>query len=83
MFPEPRQVGVESMAGNEQYIRDIEQETLIIHGRDDRVIPLENSYKLLQMIKNSQLHVFGKCGHWSQIEHTEEFADLLRDFFNR
>jgi len=83
MFPEPRQVGVESMAGNEQYIRDIEQETLIIHGREDRVIPLENSYKLLQMIKNSQLHVFGKCGHWSQIEHTEEFADLLRNFFNR
>jgi 2-hydroxymuconate-semialdehyde hydrolase len=83
MFPEPRQGRVESMAGNEQYIRDIENETMIIHGRDDRVIPLENSYKLLQMIKNSQLHVFGKCGHWSQIEHTEEFADLLRNFFKK
>jgi len=83
MFPEPRQKGVEMMAGNEQYIRDIPHETLIIHGRDDRVIPLENSYKLLQMIGNSQLHVFGKCGHWSQIERTEEFADLLRGFFKR
>jgi len=74
MFPAPRQKGVHGMAGNENYIRNI-------HGREDRVIPLENSYKLLQMINNAQLHVFGKCGHWTQIEHTEEFANLLIGFF--
>lgn len=83
MFPEPRQRSVESMAANEPYIRNIPHETLIIHGREDRIIPLENSFKLLRMIDNAQLHVFGKCGHWSQIEHTEEFADVLRDFFKR
>jgi 2-hydroxymuconate-semialdehyde hydrolase len=27
--------------------------------------------------------VFGKCGHWTQIEHTQEFADLIRGFFKR
>lgn len=83
MFPAPRQQGVEGMAGNEHYIRNIPHETLIVHGREDRVIPLENSLKLLRMIDNAQLHVFGKCGHWTQIEHTEEFADLLRNFFKR
>ena len=83
MFPAPRQKGVHGMAGNENYIRNIPHDTLIIHGREDRVIPLENSYKLLQMINNAQLHVFGKCGHWTQIEHTEEFADLLIGFFSR
>jgi 2-hydroxymuconate-semialdehyde hydrolase len=81
MFPAPRQQGVEGMAGNEHYIRNIPHETLIVHGREDRVIPLDNSYRLLQMIPNAQLHVFGKCGHWTQIEHTAEFADLLRGFF--
>lgn len=81
MFPEPRQKSVEAMAGNQAYIRDIQNETLIIHGRDDRVIPLETSLKLLQLIKNSQLHVFGKCGHWTQIEHADEFANLLVSFF--
>lgn len=81
MFPEPRQKGVEDMAGDEQYIRDIQHETLIIHGREDRVIPLSNSYKLLELIPNAQLHVFGKCGHWTQIEHTQEFADQLKLFF--
>ncbi|HQE69908.1 MAG TPA: alpha/beta hydrolase, partial [Atopobiaceae bacterium] len=83
MFPEPRQDGVEDMAGNQHYIRDIQHETLIIHGREDRVIPLENSYKLLQLIPNAELHVFGKCGHWSQIERSEEFAEQLKLFFAR
>lgn len=83
MFPEPRQDGVEDMAGNQHYIRDIQHETLIIHGREDRVIPLENSYELLQLIPNAELHVFGKCGHWSQIERSEEFAEQLNLFFAR
>ena len=65
------------------YIRQIEHETLIIHGREDRVIPLENSYKLIQLIPNAELHVFGKCGHWTQIEHTEDFAKQLEIFFER
>jgi 2-hydroxymuconate-semialdehyde hydrolase len=81
MFPEPRQKSVEAMAGNQQYIRNIPHETLIVHGREDRVIPLENSYRLLQLIDRAQLHVFGHCGHWTQIEHTREFADLIRGFF--
>lgn len=83
MFPEPRQDGVEDMAGNQHYIRDIPHETLIIHGREDRVIPLDNSYKLLQLIPNAELHVFGKCGHWTQIEHTHDFVDQLMAFFTR
>lgn len=81
MFPAPRQASVEMMAANENYIRDIPHETLIVHGREDRVIPLENSYKLVQMIKNAELHVFGKCGHWTQIEHTVGFANIVREFF--
>ncbi|MDR1319149.1 MAG: 2-hydroxy-6-oxo-2,4-heptadienoate hydrolase, partial [Treponema sp.] len=80
LFPEPRQKGVEAMAGNQQYIRNIPHETLIIHGREDRVIPLENSYRLLQLIDKAQLHVFGHCGHRTQREHSREFADLVRNF---
>ncbi|MCL1836648.1 MAG: alpha/beta fold hydrolase [Treponema sp.] len=81
LFPEPRQNGVESMAADQNYIRNIKQETLIIHGRDDRVIPMDNALRLHQLIDNSQLHVFGHCGHWTQIEHAQEFADLIRNFF--
>jgi 2-hydroxymuconate-semialdehyde hydrolase len=83
LFPEPRQNGIENMASNQAYIRNIQHETLIVHGREDRVIPLETSLKLLQLIDKAQLHVFGHCGHWTQIEHTAEFADLLINFFSR
>jgi len=83
MFPEPRQRCVESMASDEAHIRNIPHKTLIIHGREDRVIPLENSLKLLRLIDDARLHVFGHCGHWTQIERTEEFADLILRFFEK
>lgn len=82
MFPAPRQQGVEGMASNETYIRSIPHETLIVHGREDRVIPLETSMKLIQLIENAQLHIFGKCGHWTQIEKTKEFAALVDCFID-
>jgi 2-hydroxymuconate-semialdehyde hydrolase len=80
MFPAPRQRWVDAMASPEADIRAIEHETLIIHGRDDRVIPLQTSLTLHQLISRSQLHVFGRCGHWTQIEHAGRFARLVSDF---
>jgi 2-hydroxymuconate-semialdehyde hydrolase len=81
MFPAPRQRWVDAMASAEAHIRGLPHETLIIHGRDDKVIPLSNSLTLLEWIERSQLHVFGRCGHWVQIEHAARFARLLDAFF--
>ncbi len=81
MFPAPRQRWVDAMVSREADIRALKNETLIVHGRDDRVIPLENSLTLLQWIDRSQLHVFGRRGHWVQIENAAQFARLLSDFF--
>ncbi|MEY2632388.1 MAG: hypothetical protein RIR00_1042 [Pseudomonadota bacterium] len=80
MFPAPRQRWVEAMASTEADIRALPHDTLVIHGRDDQVIPLSNSLTLAQWISRSQLHVFGRCGHWTQIEHAERFARLVEDF---
>ena len=80
MFPAPRQRWVEALASPEADIRALPHSTLIIHGRDDRVIPLANSLTLNQWIVDSQLHVFGRCGHWTQIEHAARFARLVGDF---
>lgn len=81
MFPAPRQRWVDAMASSETDIAALANETLIIHGREDQVIPLQNSLRLHQLIERSQLHVFGRCGHWTQIEHTARFNRLLGDFF--
>ena len=81
MFPAPRQRWVDALASPEADVRAVPHETLIIHGRDDKVIPLSNSLTLLDWIERSQLHVFGRCGHWVQIEHAARFAKLLDGFF--
>jgi 2-hydroxymuconate-semialdehyde hydrolase len=82
MFPAPRQRWVDAMASREEDIRTLPHETLVIHGREDKVIPLSNSLTLAQWISHSQLHVFGRCGHWTQIEHAARFARLVGDFLN-
>lgn len=80
MFPAPRQRWVDALATADDAIAGITHETLIIHGREDKVIPLENSLRLSRLIARSQLHVFGRCGHWTQIEHAKRFSQLVSNF---
>ena len=80
MFPAPRQRWVAAMESREQDIRRLPHNTLIVHGREDKVIPLSNSLTLAQWIQRAQLHVFGQCGHWTQIEHAARFAQLVENF---
>lgn len=80
MFPAPRQQGVDGMTLDEDLIAAIDKPTLVVHGRDDQVIPLSNSLRLLELIGPSQLHVFGQCGHWVQIEHADAFSRIVGDF---
>ena len=80
MFPAPRQDGIRKICSAEADVKNIKHETLIIHGRDDRIIPVSVSEHLSRCIKNSQLHIFGNCGHWTQIEHNRRFNQLVNDF---
>ena len=80
MFPLPRQEWVDFMAYSDEEIAKIKHHTLIIHGREDRVIPISNSYKLINLIDDAQLHVFGHCGHWTQIEQSKRFNILVASF---
>jgi pimeloyl-ACP methyl ester carboxylesterase len=82
MFPEPRQEQVAALAAYEDRLGSIQNQTLIIHGREDQVIPLETSLKLLNIIPNAQLHVFGHCGHWTQLEPRDAFNLLVREFLS-
>ncbi len=52
--------------------------TLILHGREDRVIPVEMGLKLARAIPNAQFHMFGGCGHWVQAERFDDFLALTR-----
>jgi len=59
---------------------EIDAPTLVIWGRDDRFLPLDLGLRLIWGLKNSELHVFSRCGHWAQWEHADKFNRLVADF---
>lgn len=58
----------------------LRQRVLLIWGREDRVNPLDGALVALKLIKRAELHVFGGCGHWAQLERFEEFNRLVQNF---
>ena len=63
-------------------LKRIQNPILLVHGRDDMVCSVESSYYLLSHLQNAQLHVYGKCGHWTQIEKQESFNNLIQNYFS-
>ena len=58
----------------------LQHQTLIIWGREDRVLPLDTGMILLKQLPNAQLQVFPKCGHWAQWEHPGRFNRVVASF---
>lgn len=81
MFPEPRQASIDRLATPEDEIKKLSHEVLIMHGRDDRILPMDVSLRLFKLIDRAQIHMFGRCGHWTQIEHARRFNALVGNFF--
>jgi pimeloyl-ACP methyl ester carboxylesterase len=82
MFFDPRHAGTE-LGITESEVRAIATPTLLIHGREDRVVPLQVSVTMLGLLPNADLHVFSACGHWTQIERADEFATVVSDYLGR
>jgi pimeloyl-ACP methyl ester carboxylesterase len=83
MFPAPRQRWVEAMCTPEEDIRRLPHRTLIVHGREDQVIPVQTSLRLMELIDNADLSVYSHCGHWSMIERNADFNRSLLEFFSK
>ena len=58
----------------------LRNQVLLIWGREDRVNPLDGALVALKLIRRAQLHVFGGCGHWAQLEKFDEFNRLAIGF---
>jgi pimeloyl-ACP methyl ester carboxylesterase len=83
MFAAPRQRWLDALAREEDEIRDVRQEVLVVHGREDEVIPVSGSHKLAALLPPNDLHEFGRCGHWVQIEAAARFVRLVADLLHR
>lgn len=59
---------------------DIHIPTLIVHGRQDRMVSLSEAEALHAGIRNSRLLVLDDCGHWPHVEKRVEFAAAVKEF---
>ncbi|GAW50119.1 MULTISPECIES: alpha/beta fold hydrolase [unclassified Nocardioides] len=81
MFPAPRQRWWDDLALSYEELATIAQPTLLVHGRDDKVIPFaETSLRLLDLLRDVRLVGFGDAGHWVQIERRAEFLAQVTSF---
>lgn len=53
----------------------------MIWGREDRGLPLDSAFVLMQQIPRARLLVMPQIGHWAQWEHAEEFNATVTQFF--
>lgn len=58
----------------------IQAKALIIHGGEDRLVPLVCSEEAQRLIPNAKLEILEGCGHWPQRDHPEEFNRIVREF---
>jgi len=81
MFPEPRQRWVDDLALSGVELGGIRAPVLMVHGRDDRVVPWRSSSaQLVDLLPDSRLHILSGCGHWAMIEKTAEFLAVVQPF---
>ncbi len=64
----------------EQDAHLINQQTLIIWGEEDSVIPIRHGFKLHKEILNSRFVVLKDCGHVPPEERSELFTELVTEF---
>jgi pimeloyl-ACP methyl ester carboxylesterase len=54
--------------------------TLVIWGKEDKIVPLSAGRIYNKSIAGSELAVLEKCGHRPEIEKSQEFIDLVQNF---
>jgi pimeloyl-ACP methyl ester carboxylesterase len=79
MFFSPRHAGSELDITEEQ-VKAVPTRTLLVHGREDKVVPVEVAWNMVRLLPDADLAVFARCGHWTQIERAGDFNALVGNF---
>jgi len=79
MFFSPRHAGSE-LGITEEQVKAVPTRTLLVHGREDKVVPVEVAWNMVRLLPDADLAVFARCGHWTQIERADDFNTLVGNF---
>ncbi len=83
MFPEPRQRWADDLALSGAELSAIGAPVLLVHGRDDRVVPWRvSSAQLIDLLPDARMHIISGCGHWTMIEKTAGFLAVVQPFLS-
>jgi pimeloyl-ACP methyl ester carboxylesterase len=58
----------------------IQAPTLVVWGREDRIVPLECAYLYQQAISGATLKILDRCGHFAHFEQPQLLADTISRF---
>jgi 2-hydroxy-6-oxo-6-(2'-aminophenyl)hexa-2,4-dienoate hydrolase len=64
----------------EEFIARVKAPTLVVNGKQDRIVTVAQAYRMLELIQNSAGYIIPNCGHWTMIEHPVEFAGVVTQF---
>lgn len=53
---------------------------LLVHGMNDKVVPLSRSLELLNVMPTADAHFYSQAGHWPHIGKADEFNDLVSSY---
>ncbi|WP_160135053.1 alpha/beta fold hydrolase [Halococcus salsus] len=59
---------------------EVEQPTLLVHGREDPIFPVHWSERATQRIPDARFIAFEECGHWPPREYPEKFERVVGRF---
>jgi len=65
-----------------EVLAGITKPTLVVHGEDDKLIPIAAGEYFAEHLPNVEFNRFPNTGHWLMIEQAQPFADRVRSFMN-
>jgi 2-hydroxy-6-oxo-6-(2'-aminophenyl)hexa-2,4-dienoate hydrolase len=64
----------------DDFLRRVGVPTLIVNGKQDKVVPIPIALRFLELIPRSWGYIIPDCGHWAMLEHAEDFAETTSSF---
>ena len=64
-------------------VESITTPTLMLWGREDRMLPYDQAHFATRWLPDVELHTFAHCGHWIQVERKNDFERVVGEFLTR
>ena len=83
LFGEPHGARLEELASDEAVLSELTHPCMLLHGREDAIVPVAVSLRLSRLLGNADLHIFANCGNLIHVERRHDFLALVREFLSR